>query len=302
MEQRECLPTSVCEARLALLKIASTVARRWRRRDLSEANRQDPTAEPESIIGSDAEKQTLAALEVLELLEQLEEPARGVLIANKVLGYSAAEIGRYLGLSEAVVAKQIWRAVADASKKKREREDSRRAALAALAMPGPLAFAPETKAAMLAILSAEGRVPAWIGGPGGPPPFPPIKPTPKFFALAPLAFFTPQIVAFVVLGLLALGAGLGLAWGLLARTDERPHLALRGLFISPLALESSCPTSATSTPPSAPTNTPQPVSTARNLPPPLLDTTALEALRRTVFPPGKTDRIEKLEDVEKVDR
>ena len=291
LEQAAKLPASDQEARLALLKLASTVARRWSRRDANDANPNDPTTDLESFSSfRDGEAQIFDALAVIEVLDLLEEPHRGLLIAHKVLGYTAAELANELGISEDKVARQIWTATAGVATKLRKpnKAEEKRRALAALLLPGPLALTPELRAGMCAIWSAEGRLPQFGGPKGPPPPPPPFFPVSKLGAL-PLSLpaLTPKLVALAVLVSLPLLGGLALVLALLTRPRERPPLARSGLYTPAATLAIVCiaePPSTESTP-QKPTSSDTSTTPKPHAEP--LDTLALEALGRTAFSPGK---------------
>ena len=292
LEQTAKFPASVQEARLALLKLASTVARRWSRRDANDANPNDPTTDLESFESfRDGEAQIFDALAVIEVLDLLEEPHRGLLIAHKVLGYTAAELAYELGISEDKVARKIWTATADVATKLRKpnKAEEKRRALGALLLPGPLALTPELRAGMCAIWEAEGRLPQF-GGPKGPPPPPPPRPPAKLIRLPFAPLTMPKLAALAVFVLFALLALVGLVALLvfLTRPHEPPRLARSGLVTPPMTFDVSSNVVTPSTP-STPTTTPSTSSSARKPYAQGLDTQALEALSRTVFTTGKAD-------------
>lgn len=275
----EQIPRDASEARKALFKLAARVAERLRRKTNKEAARRDGNIDPDALaLEANLDERASDALALFDALERLDELSRRIVVASKVLGYSETEIAAQTGLTVHAVRLRQWRACARLSKAKKR--EARGVLLA------PLAFTiePEIGAALCAIYAAEGRLPQF-GGPGGPLPPSTPKPAPKPRSVRLLACVTPPLVVLAFLALFALGAGLGLVWALLARPTERPQLVRAGLFVPRLALEVSCaPQGApsASAPPSTSASTPRSTTS-----PFVLDTTALEALGKTSFSPGK---------------
>ena len=221
----EQIPANVREARRALFKVSARVAQRLRRRATNHQNRQHPTTELEDIAAEgNLEARASDALALFEELDHIAEPARRMVIAAKVFGYTDAEIAQREGLSEDAVKTRIWRTCAQLSKKLRKRDEEQRGALL---FPGLLVIDGETRAAICAIWEAEGRLPQFGGPKGPPPPPPPFFPVSKLGAL-PLSLplgLTPKLGALAVLVSLPLLGGLALVLALLTRPRERPALA-----------------------------------------------------------------------------
>jgi RNA polymerase sigma factor (sigma-70 family) len=280
------IPTDANGARKALFKLALRVAARLRERANDAENRRHPTTEPDHLAtDANIEARACDALALLEQLDRLDETTRRMLIASKVLGYSDEEIGRELNMTAEAVRVRMWRACAQLSKSLPKRDERRGVLLA----PGVLFIDDEIRAALCAIWSAEGRMPAFGGPKGPPPPPPPFLPMSKVGAL-PLSLplgLTPKLVALALLVSLPLLGGLALILALLMRPRERPPLARSGLYTPAATLEIVC----IAEPPSI-ESTPQKRTAIDTSTPPKpyaepLDTMALEALMRTAFSPGK---------------
>ena len=277
------IPTDANGARKALFKLALRVAARLRERANNAENRRHPTTEPDHLAtDANIEARACDALALLEQLDRLDETTRRMLIASKVLGYSDQEIGRELKMTAEAVRVRTWRACAQLSKSLPKRDERRGVLLA----PGVLFIDDEIRAALCAIWSAEGRMPAFGGPKGPPPPPPPFFPVSKLGAL-PLSLpaLTPKLVALALLVSLPLLGGLALVLALLMRPRERPPLARSSHFTPSITVDVSCSEST----PSPATTTPSTSSSARKPYAQGLDTQALEALSRTVFTTGKAD-------------
>jgi RNA polymerase sigma factor (sigma-70 family) len=170
------MPTSVQEARFALLKVAKRMAIRMRRREQRQRLRHvpDPDQYAEDV---DVEAHAMYALGVFEALERLPSPHREIALEHCVLGTPIKEMAERARISESTMGKRVWRALAELEKLRREdqkleekRDRSRQSGL--LIAPCPLDLDPETRAAFCAIWDVEGRLPQF-GGPTPPPPSPP---------------------------------------------------------------------------------------------------------------------------------
>jgi len=168
----ERIPTGQAEARKELVRIATSIARTMRRRAIRNAERHVPVF-PEKLRGRLSHVEQLDNLdELMDAIDQLDERLREAFVASKVLGFSYLEIAAMKGVTERTICNRVWSACAQIRKKlgqPDERKDKRGVVIA----PAEIEIAPETRAAMCALWSIEGRMPQF-GGPKDPPPRPPI--------------------------------------------------------------------------------------------------------------------------------
>lgn len=151
--------------------MARNIARTLRRRAMRNAERH-VSVFPEKLQGPISQVEQLDNLdELMAAIDELDEQLREVFIASKVLELTYPEIATMTGVTERTVCNRIWSACAQLRKKlgqPDERKDNRGVVIA----PTEIEIAPETRAAMCALWSLEGRMPQ-IGGPKDPPPPPP---------------------------------------------------------------------------------------------------------------------------------
>ncbi|MBK9260706.1 MAG: hypothetical protein IPM54_12915 [Polyangiaceae bacterium] len=107
----------------------------------------------------------------MDAIDQLDATNRELFIASKVLEYQLPEIAAMTGLGEDAIWLRVWNACAKIRKTlaRNQKRDERRGVIIA---PAEIEIAPETRAAMCALWSLEGRMPSF-GGPKDPPPPPP---------------------------------------------------------------------------------------------------------------------------------
>ncbi|MBK9260800.1 MAG: sigma-70 family RNA polymerase sigma factor [Polyangiaceae bacterium] len=178
----ERIPTSATEAQRELRRIAWTIARTMERRVLRNADRRDRT-QPDELQGGISHVEQLDNLsELMDAIDQLDETNRELFIAYKILEYSLPEIAAMTGLGEDAIWLRVWNACAKIRKTlaRNQKRDERRGVIIA---PAEIEIAPETRAAMCALWSLEGRMPNF-GGPKDPPPPPP--PIPWFANASPV--------------------------------------------------------------------------------------------------------------------
>lgn len=166
------LPTGDVETRKELRRMATNIGRTLRRRAMRNAERH-VFVFPEKLQGPISQVEQLDNLdELMDAIDQLDEQLREVFIASKVLELTHPEIAAMTGVTERTVCNRIWSACAQLRKKlgqPDERKDKRGVVIA----PTEIEIAPETRAAMCALWSIEGRMPQF-GGPKDPPPPPPV--------------------------------------------------------------------------------------------------------------------------------
>jgi hypothetical protein len=124
----------------------------------------------------------------MKAIDQLDEPVRGLFIANKILGIQCPELATMTGLKDDTIWIRVWNACAQIRAMvglPDERKEKRGVVIA----PAEIEIRLETRAAFCAIWSAEGRMPEF-GGPKDPPP----PPIPWFAKASPAVSETARAV------------------------------------------------------------------------------------------------------------
>jgi RNA polymerase sigma factor (sigma-70 family) len=163
--------TSLDDARIELLNLASNIAKRVRREEQRDRLHHDRTFEPERLRDqADSPLEILQACQLLDVIDELEDRLRTVFINYRILGFNTRELAKMLGIDETTVSDRALSAAAEIQKKLARKAAKDRRKLGVFIAPTTLEIKPEFRAAFCAIWETEGRLP---GGSKNPPPLPP---------------------------------------------------------------------------------------------------------------------------------
>lgn len=226
----ERIPTDSKEAQKELRRIASNIARSMVRRAARNADRRDMT-QPDELRGEISHVEQLENIsELMDAIDQLDESSRELFIASKILKYELPEIAAMTDIKEDAIWLRVWNACAKLRKilAKNQKRDERRGVLIA---PAEIEIAPETRAAMCALWSLDGRMPKF-GGPKDPPP----PPIPSFANASPIVNAARGITLKVnqaILLVLLLLTSAGIVALYFFWEPARPDTARAGLRVPP---------------------------------------------------------------------
>lgn len=176
------VPATQDEARLIFLRLANQFELRARR----QLSRQGALMEYPEEVAKSIERDAVRSLGLFKALEKLSDHERWLVKECKINGRTHAEVAEQLGLSEDAIRNRIWRAMAQLlAIFEGENSGGKREKRGAVIAPLAFEFTDTERAAFSAIWSAEGRDPAFGGGPPNSPPPPP--PPPVVPPVAPVA-------------------------------------------------------------------------------------------------------------------
>lgn len=225
----ERIPTDSKEAQKELRRIASNIARSMVRRAARNAARRE-LAQLDELRGVSHVEQLDNISELMDAIDQLDENSRELFIASKILKYEITEIAAMTDIKEDAIWLRVWNACAKLRKilAKNQKRDERRGVLIA---PAEIEIAPETRAAMCALWSLDGRMPNF-GGPKDPPP----PPIPSFANASPIVNAARGITLKVnqaILLVLLLLTSAGIVALYFFWEPARPDTARAGLRVPP---------------------------------------------------------------------
>lgn len=167
-------PATLEEARLIFVRQVNRFELRAKR----QVSRQGILVEAPEELAESIERDTVRLLALFDALEKLDDHERWLVKECKIDGRTHADVAQQLGLTEDTIRNRIWRAMARLlAIFEGEKSDGKGEKRGAVIAPLLFEFTDKERAVFSAIWNAEGRVPAFGGGPpNSPPPPPPVVP------------------------------------------------------------------------------------------------------------------------------